>query len=175
MPITSSARRLEQGAEVHAHHVVGEALRHHEQAAVELFGVHGVDAVGRGDQGPDLALEEVLPIRPAPVAVPVQARRDAAHAAQRLLQHRHVAPDAPEPLAQQAEGAPAFVPVVQAQDLADLPERGGVDAVREQPGVAVGAAVVGVTVGDGAQELRRRAVAAGHRVGARGEEAAVVV
>ena len=41
--------------------------------------------------------------------------------------------------------------------------------------VAVGAAVVAVAGGDGAQEALRRAVAAGHRVGARREEAAVVV
>ena len=30
---------VEQRAQVHAHHVVGEALGHHEQPAVELLGV----------------------------------------------------------------------------------------------------------------------------------------
>ena len=93
----------------------------------------------------------------------------------RLLEHGHVAADAAEPLAQQAERALALVLVVQAQDLADLPERGGVDAVRQQPCVAVGAAVVAVAGGDGAQEALDGAVTAGDRVGAGGEEAAVVV
>ena len=144
---------------MHAHHVVGEPLGHHEQAPVELLGVDAVDAVGSGDEAADLALEELLPGRPAPVAVPVQARRDAAHAADGLLQHGDLAADAPEALAQQPEGALASFLLVQAQDLADLPERGGVDAVREQPRVAVGAAVVAVAGGDGAEEALGGAVA----------------
>ena len=90
-------------------------------------------------------------------------------------EHRHLAADAPEALAQQTEGAPVLLPVVQSQDLPDLPEGRGVDAVRQQAGVAVGARVGAVAGRDGAQETLRRAVAAGDGVGARREEAAVVV
>ena len=87
----------------------------------------------------------------------------------------HVAADAAEALAQQAEGALLRLLLVQAEDVADLPERGGVDAVRQRARVAVDAAVGAVAGGDGAQKALRRAVAAGLRVGAGGEEAAVVV
>jgi hypothetical protein len=164
-----------QRPQVHAHHVVGEALGDHEQPAVELLGIDRVDAVAAGHEAADLALEQFLPRGPAWVVVAVEAGGDAADSPHRLLQHRHFAADAPEPLAQQPQGAPLLLLRVQAQDLADLPERGGVDAVRQQPGVAVGAAVVTVAGGDGGQEARRRAVASGHREGAGREQTAVVV
>ena len=167
--------RGEEGVQVHAHHVVRQPLRHDEDPPVELAGVDGVDAVGVRDEAADLAVEELLPGGTARVAVPVQPRRHAAHSLQRLLEHRHVAADAPEAFAQQAEGALLVLMLVEPEDLADLPERGGVDAVRQRARVAVDAAVRAVAGGDGAQKALRRAVAAGLRVGAGGEEAAVVV
>ena len=166
---------VEERPEVQAHDVVRQALRHHEEPPVELLGVDRVDAVGVVDEAADLAVDQLLPGGAARVAVAVEAGRQAAHAAHGLLQHGHVAADAPEALAKQTEGTLLRLLLVQAQDLADAPERGGVDAVGQQPGVAVGAAVVAVAGRDGTHEALGRPVPAGDRVGARREQAAVIV
>jgi hypothetical protein len=166
---------VDERLKVEVDDVVGESLGHGEDAAVELGSLDGVDAVGGREQRADLALEQRLPGRTAAVAAAIEARRDAAHAAYRLLEQRHVAADAPETLADELQRALARHRFVEAQDLAQPPEGGGVNAVREQARVAVGADRLALAARDGGEKALHGAVPGSDRVRAGHEEAAVIV